>query len=140
MGAVLHGPCHAHAHGLSSPQHSHNINVRAATAHILGDILQSVGVLLAAIVIKIFPDAKEVDPVTTILFSVIIICATFRVARDSFKILLEASAVNVQELIAMLRRVHGVRHVHSVHLWTLSSEREAFSAHLAVGKCHFEIV
>lgn len=52
MGAVLHGVCHAHSHGPSQPDPD-NINVRAAAAHVLGDLLQSVGVLLAAVIIKV---------------------------------------------------------------------------------------
>lgn len=52
MGAVLHGVCHAHSHG-PSQQDPDNINVRAAAAHVLGDLLQSIGVLLAAVIIKV---------------------------------------------------------------------------------------
>lgn len=52
MGAVLHGVCHAHSHGPSQSDPD-NINVRAAAAHVLGDLLQSVGVLLAAVIIKV---------------------------------------------------------------------------------------
>lgn len=52
MGAVLHGVCHTHSHGPSQSDPD-NINVRAAAAHVLGDLLQSVGVLLAAVIIKV---------------------------------------------------------------------------------------
>ena len=66
MGALLHGRClgsgHGHRHGLGGHGHSHshgdessasqNINVRAASIHILGDLIQSVGVLVAALIIK----------------------------------------------------------------------------------------
>ena len=66
MGALLHGRClgsgHGHSHGLGGHGHSHshggessasqNINVRAASIHILGDLIQSVGVLVAALIIK----------------------------------------------------------------------------------------
>ena len=68
MGALLHGRClgsgHGHSHGLGGHGHGHshgsggehsaseNINVRAATIHVLGDLIQSIGVLVAALIIK----------------------------------------------------------------------------------------
>nr|CAI5849835.1 unnamed protein product [Callosobruchus analis] len=80
-----------HAHGAGGHNHMHdghtgandtsNINVRAAAIHVLGDLLQSVGVLVAAIIIKFFPGAKMADPICTLIFSVIVICTTIRVGK-----------------------------------------------------------
>lgn len=56
MGGVLHGVCHTHSHGPN--QGPDNINVRAAAAHVLGDLLQSLGVLLAAVIIKVSTQVK----------------------------------------------------------------------------------
>lgn len=54
MGAILHGVCHTHSHGgVTATTTSDNINVRAAAAHVLGDLLQSFGVLIAATVVKV---------------------------------------------------------------------------------------
>lgn len=135
MGAVLHGACHSHSH-TSNIAHSHteNINIRAAAAHVLGDLLQSIGVLFAAVIIKIYPDFKEADPICTILFTVVVVCATLRVAKDSALLLLEASPKSINELSLELRHLSGVKHVHSLHLWTLAPGREAVAVHLAVGK------
>lgn len=51
----MHGVCHGHSHG-PQMQNPDNINVRAASAHVLGDLIQSIGVLLAAVIIKVSPD------------------------------------------------------------------------------------
>jgi zinc transporter 2 len=92
MGAVLYGFCHNHSHGLSPTnnvdQSSSNINVRAAAAHVLGDLLQSFGVLIAAIIIKLFPNAKLADPICTLIFSAVVICTTAKVARDSIWVII----------------------------------------------------
>nr|CAI5849834.1 unnamed protein product [Callosobruchus analis] len=89
MGGILHGVCHAHGAGGHNHMHdghtgandTSNINVRAAAIHVLGDLLQSVGVLVAAIIIKFFPGAKMADPICTLIFSVIVICTTIRVGK-----------------------------------------------------------
>ncbi|XP_017773702.1 PREDICTED: zinc transporter 2-like [Nicrophorus vespilloides] len=140
MGAVLHGFCfkvHSHSHGdsLIESNHSHgeeNLNIRAAAAHVIGDLLQSVGVLIAAIVIKIFPDAVIADPICTILFSVIVVGATVKVAKDSLMLLAEASPRGSWDLSNALSNIPGVRHVHSLHIWSLAPGKDAVAAHLAV--------
>ena len=57
--------------------------------HVLGDFLQSVGVLISSIIIKFEPTYKWADPLCTILFSVIVFCTTLTIARDTIHILVE---------------------------------------------------
>ena len=66
-----------------------HINIRAAFIHVLGDLLQSVGVLISSIIIKFEPTYKWADPICTILFSVIVFCTTLSIARDTIHILVE---------------------------------------------------
>lgn len=137
MGSVLIGFCHNHSHGLAPSNHSHhnsNLNVRAAAAHVLGDLLQSGGVLLAAILIKIFPNMQMIDPICTLIFVVVVVCTTAKVARDSIWVLLEASPKNSSELVVQLQGIVGVRNLHNFHIWTLSPGKDAVSVHLCVGK------
>lgn len=129
MGSVLHGVFHSHTH----TQDEENMNVRAAAAHVLGDLLQSCGVLLAAIIIKFFPNFKAADPICTVFFAVIAVLATARVGKDSAGILLEATPGNIEEISLGLRHLAGVKHLHSLHMWSLSPGKEALVAHLAVG-------
>lgn len=109
---------------------SENINVQAAFLHVLGDFLQSIGVIVAAIIIKIYvrlrleiyafsqlsliflqPEAKVVDPLITFLFSIIVMCTTVKIFRKSAKILLEAapSHVSHENLLNDLQSIDGVR-------------------------------
>ena len=71
------------------PTKHHHINVRAALIHVLGDFLQSIGVLVSSIVIKLNPDYKIADPICTILFALIVFSTTFTILKDTLNILME---------------------------------------------------
>ena len=66
-----------------------NINIRAAVVHVIGDMLQSIGVIIAAILITIDSDFKIADPICTYLFSILVIFTTIPVFRDCMRILME---------------------------------------------------
>ncbi|KAH6925129.1 hypothetical protein HPB50_001175 [Hyalomma asiaticum] len=66
-----------------------NINVRAAFIHVLGDLIQSVGVLIAAVVIYFCPSCGVVDPVCTLMFSVIVLVTTLAILREALNVLME---------------------------------------------------
>ena len=70
----------------SNGQH---INIRAALIHVFGDFLQSVGVLISSIIIKVEPTYKWADPACTILFAIIVFFTTLPIARDTIHILVE---------------------------------------------------
>lgn len=87
MGWQLHGS-HGHSHGGSSGGstghgHTENINVRAAFIHVLGDVLQSIGVFCAAIVIYIKPTWQLADPICTFIFSIIVLWTTITIMKDA---------------------------------------------------------
>lgn len=89
MGWQLHGT-HTHAHGGASAHphgsghtHGENINVRAAFIHVLGDVLQSIGVFCAAIIIYFKPTWQLADPICTFIFSVIVLCTTITIMKDA---------------------------------------------------------
>lgn len=86
MGWQLHSShSHTHSHGSGDDltQETENINVRAAFIHVLGDVLQSVGVLIAAIVIYFIPEWKLADPICTFLFSIVVLGTTFAIMKDT---------------------------------------------------------
>ncbi|XP_018570418.1 zinc transporter 2 [Anoplophora glabripennis] len=133
MGVILHGACHLHSHGFTKHNHSpNNINVRAAIIHVLGDLLQSIGVLLAALIIKFYPNGRIADPICTLLFSLIVICTTVRIGRDSVWYLIEGSPVSSAKLATALGKLGGVKHIHSLHIWSLAPGKDAVALHLAV--------
>lgn len=84
MGWQLHGT-HGHSHGGggNGGGHGENINVRAAFIHVLGDVLQSIGVFCAAIIIYFKPNWQLADPICTFIFSVIVLCTTITIMKDA---------------------------------------------------------
>ena len=97
LGFVLHGSGHGHSHHGQSHGHSHGhsgdaVNIRAAMVHIIGDLIQSVGVLIAGLVVKFYPDKREqavlADPICTIIFILIVVVTTFRIMYDLVTILM----------------------------------------------------
>uniref|UniRef100_A0A673BNF1 Probable proton-coupled zinc antiporter SLC30A3 n=1 Tax=Sphaeramia orbicularis TaxID=375764 RepID=A0A673BNF1_9TELE len=147
MVLILHqsGTSHNHSHGFSShgPQGHHrhgrshgNASVRAAFIHVVGDLLQSLGVLLAATIIHLWPEFKAADPICTFLFSFLVLWTTFPVTKDVFRILMEGSPrdVNVDGVKDALLSVRGVRHVHSLHMWSLNMTQALLSVHVSSGE------
>ncbi len=109
-----------------------SVNVRAAYLHVLGDALQSVGVILAAIVIMFVPKWTVVDPICTLLFAVIVVFTTKGLAHEVFEVLMEAAPRNVRlrSVCARLTSINGVVRVGDLHAWSLSLQRPALSAHI----------
>ncbi|XP_013887959.1 zinc transporter 2 [Austrofundulus limnaeus] len=82
------------SHGPRTPtnplQEDHSSgSVKAAFIHVLGDLLQSIGVLLAATIIHFWPEYKLADPICTFLFSVVVIGTTLPITKDVFRVLME---------------------------------------------------
>ncbi|XP_059055900.1 proton-coupled zinc antiporter SLC30A2-like [Achroia grisella] len=111
-----------------------NINLRAALIHVIGDLIQSCGVLLASVVIKFYPAAKVVDPVCTFVFSVVVLMTSARVVRDALRMLMQGvpPALRYRDCVAALAALPGVRHVHSLHAWQLSTHHLVLTAHVAL--------
>jgi len=118
-----------------------NLNVRAAFMHILGDALGSVGAIAAGIIIWRW-GWTIADPIISIFMSLLIIYSSWHLIRESVNILLEGtpSHINVRAVIAAMHEVDGVTDVHDLHVWTISSGKDALSAHVTVtaGAAHRE--
>ncbi|CAN7988872.1 unnamed protein product, partial [Ixodes hexagonus] len=111
-----------------------NLNVRAAFIHVLGDLIQSVGVLLAAIIIYFCPSCGMVDPICTLMFSVIVLVTTLAILKEALNVLMEGipRSVDYRQVRAMLLSVRGVARVHDLHIWSLSLDKLAVSAHVVL--------
>lgn len=110
-----------------------SINVRGAYLEVLGDLLGSVGVIGAALIIE-FTGWWYADPIMAIAVGVFILPRTWRLGRDALRILLQ-SAPKGMDLAAVTRTLHevpGVEDVHDLHVWTLTSGMDVASAHLSI--------
>jgi zinc transporter 2 len=82
-------------HDAHAGQQEENINIRAAVVHVIGDIIQSIGVIIAATLILFVPAAKIADPICTYLFSILVIFTTVPVFRDCIAVLMESVPTSI---------------------------------------------
>ncbi|XP_046743164.1 zinc transporter 2-like [Diprion similis] len=145
MGLTLHGMCikvpHSHSHGGPRSSHSHthkdvpgNINVRAAVIHVIGDLIQSIGVFVTAVIIKQYPNAKIADPICTCIFALIVLFTTVPVLRDSLNVLMEGFPhhFDYTDVLKTLSSIEGVQNAHNLHIWSLTMDKYALAVHLAI--------
>ena len=113
--------------------HEENLNARGAYLHILGDVLGSVGAIVGAVVIH-YTGWMRVDPIISVLVSVLILRSAWRLVRASGLILLDRVPASVQpaEVERQMMTVPGVTRVHDLHVWTVASGLIAMSAHVVV--------
>ncbi len=110
-----------------------NLNVKGVFLHTVGDILSSVAVIISSVVI-ILLGFQGVDAVAAAIISILIMRSAYVLVRDSTNILLESTPPQMQlELIAKtIREIEGVRGVHDLHVWTITSGLYALSGHITV--------
>jgi zinc transporter 2 len=118
-------------------QPKNNINVNAAYAHAVGDLLQSLGVMLAGGVIWWFPNNRYVqlaDPIATLLFSILVLFSTNDVLRTSLNLLMEGVPNGIDPIAIKeeLESIDQVVAVHDLHVWALSEDVPCLSVHLVV--------
>uniref|UniRef100_UPI003AABC35E proton-coupled zinc antiporter SLC30A8-like n=1 Tax=Centroberyx gerrardi TaxID=166262 RepID=UPI003AABC35E len=111
-----------------------NASVRAAFVHVVGDLLQSLSVLVSAIIIFFKPEYKMADPICTFLFSIFVLGTTVTIMRDILTVLMEGtpSGVKYSEVRDRLLAVKGVQAVHNLHIWALTMNQAVLSAHVAI--------
>eukprot|EP00921_Rhytidocystis_pertsovi_P009661 GHVQ01015592.1.p1 GENE.GHVQ01015592.1~~GHVQ01015592.1.p1 ORF type:complete len:527 (+),score=41.31 GHVQ01015592.1:87-1583(+) len=111
-----------------------NMNLRAAYIHALGDLLQNVGVMLAAGLIWWRPDWTVADPMCTLLFSVLVVFSTVSIIKESLNVLMEGSpgGIDMEHLTRDLLDIEDVVEVHDLHVWSLSVGKPALACHLVI--------
>ena len=113
--------------------HSHvhdNLNVRGAYLHILGDLLGSVGAIVAAIIVLTTGWAPA-DPIVSVVIALLILYSAWGLVREATEVLLESvpAHIDMNAVLEELRGIDGLDDVHDVHVWTLTSGFVALSAH-----------
>jgi cobalt-zinc-cadmium efflux system protein len=111
----------------------HNLNLRGAYLHVLGDLLGSVGAIIAAVII-LTTGWMPADPIISVIVAVLILGGAWRLVRESVDVLLEAVPrhIDMRELESSIRRIPGVEAVHDLHVWTLTSGYLAMSGHVVI--------
>jgi cobalt-zinc-cadmium efflux system protein len=109
----------------------HSLNVRAAYLHVIGDLLGSVGVILSGAILWL-TGWRPIDPLITILFSCQILYTSGKLIKETVNILMEGApeGMDIAALEKDLSSLSGVKEVHDLHLWAVSSHRAALSVHI----------
>ncbi|MCL2335066.1 MAG: cation diffusion facilitator family transporter [Endomicrobia bacterium] len=120
---------------LRGGSHKENINVKSALVHVLGDLLGSVGVIIAAVLIYFF-GWYIADPVISVVVAFIILYSAWKIFSESVNILLEGAPahIDIDELKTKISRTEGVKEVEDIHVWSISSSFLLLTAHIVVTK------
>ena len=113
--------------------HQHSLNQRGAYLHVVGDLLGSVGALLAGAIV-LTTGWTLADPLISVLIAALVLVSAWRLVKESTDVLLEATPrhIALSEVHERIASVPGVESVHDLHLWTVTSGVVAMSGHVVV--------
>lgn len=111
----------------------HDINIRGAFMHMLGDALSSVGIIVGGFAIA-YTGKQWIDPLLSVLIGLLILWSAWDIIRESLNILLEGlpRGIELDDVCRQLTNVEGVIDVHDLHIWSLSSNTHALSCHALI--------
>ncbi|NXP05675.1 ZNT8 protein, partial [Thinocorus orbignyianus] len=136
LSLTLHQTSHGHSHGVQAREHMSalsNASLRAAFVHAVGDLFQSISVLISALIIFFKPEYKIADPICTFVFSIFVLATTITILRDILIVLMEGTSKGLayDAVKARILAVEKVESVHNLHLWSLTMNQTILSAHVA---------
>ncbi|WP_020007503.1 cation diffusion facilitator family transporter [Salinicoccus albus] len=110
-----------------------NLNLKAAFLHVIGDMLGSIGAIIAALCIMLF-GWGFMDPLASVIVAVLILISGWRVTREALHVLMEGvpKSIDVPYLVDKLTQIYRVEDVHHLHVWTITSGHNAMSLHAVV--------
>jgi cobalt-zinc-cadmium efflux system protein len=111
----------------------HDINIRAAFVHMLGDAVSSVGIIVGAIAIH-FTGLAVIDPALSVLIGILIVWTAWDIIQESLNVLLEGlpRGMELNDVTGAMRGIDGVIDVHDLHIWSLGSSAHALSCHVLI--------
>ncbi len=117
-----------------------SLNVQGALRHVVADVMGSIGAIAAALVI-LATGWRYADPLISALIGLLVLASSWRLLRDSTNILLEGTppGIDANKVGESMAAAQGVREVHDLHVWTITSGFPALAAHVLVGHdedCH----
>lgn len=118
---------------LVKPGSEHDLNLRSAFVHLMGDVLSTLGAVVAGVAI-LYTGHNWLDPAVSVLIGGMILWNAWGILRETVEILLEGTPrdIDMSLMVRDLLLVKGVRGVHDLHVWSLSQSLRALSAHIVV--------
>lgn len=113
----------------------HDINIRSAYLHMLGDAVSAAGVVVAGVVVTVL-HVHMADPVASLLIAALILYSSYGVFRESVTVLLEGTpaGLDMPSVVAAVRGVPGVLDIHDLHVWVIGPGVLACSCHIVVAE------
>lgn len=110
-----------------------NINLRSAYLHVLGDALGSVGAIIAGLIMMIF-GWYVADPIISVLVALLILRGAWGIIKHTVHVLMEGTpiTINPAEVKEILESIEGVKNVHDLHIWTITSGLDSLSCHILI--------
>ncbi|PNZ24603.1 cation efflux family protein [Staphylococcus petrasii] len=118
---------------MRSLKSENNINIQSALWHFMGDLLNSVGVIVAVLLIH-FTGIQLFDPILSMIISIIIFRGGYKIMHNAWMVLMEAvpKELDTDEVIATIKSVPNVLDVHEFHLWAITIDQYSLSAHVVL--------
>lgn len=119
--------------GLGMRDQADNVNIKSAMLHVFGDAVASAGVIAAGIVMYV-TKWYVLDPILSVLIAVIVAFGAWRVIKETYVVLMEGTPkdIDFDEVVKTIQKVPGVSGIHDLHIWSLTSNRNAMSGHIVV--------
>jgi zinc transporter 2 len=112
--------------------HGENLNIKAAVIHIIGDIVQSIGVVIAAGLIYYDPKLWLADPICTFIFTILCFFTTVPILIECIRQLMESTpnGTDIQALKKVLNDIPEVEEIHDLHVWSMSHDKLLGMVHI----------
>jgi cobalt-zinc-cadmium efflux system protein len=110
-----------------------NINVRSAVLHMIGDAMASAGVIIGGIII-LYTGWYIMDPILSVLIAFLIAFGAWKIVKQTVGILMEGTprGIQIEEVVRNILSVKGVLTVHDLHIWCITSGKNALSCHIVL--------
>ncbi|XP_049414824.1 metal tolerance protein 1-like [Solanum stenotomum] len=127
---------HTHdIHGISEKKKKQwNINVQGAYLHVLGDCIQSIGVMIGGAIIWYKPEWKIIDLICTLIFSVIVLATTIKMIRNILEVLMESTPreIDATTIEKGLCEMEEVAAIHELHIWAITVGKVLLACHVNI--------
>lgn len=110
-----------------------NLNLRGAFLHVIGDLLGSIGAIIAGL-LMIFFGWTIADPIASLVVAVLILISGYRITKDAVHVLMEGKPdfINLDDIREELLKLPSVKSLHDLHSWSITSDFPALTVHLVV--------
>jgi cobalt-zinc-cadmium efflux system protein len=109
----------------------HDLNLRSAFLHLMGDVLSTLGAVIAGVII-LFTNWNWLDPLISVLIGALILYNAWGIIKQTIHILLESTPENVDviKMVQEIKKIDGVQDIHDLHVWSINENLKMLSAHV----------